>query len=273
MSSQWGALAGTTYASDGGFEEWKVKIYAIPNTISTQVKNTNGTLVLTDDTNIADGGSVVIGTGVYDTATFAGGITDDAGGTVSYYYQKQTGATATCSIASGTLIGAAVTVTNGVVPASATVTLSAAGTYEFWAVYSGDPPDNNASTSTCGSETVVVGPNSPTAATTQNLIPNDKLTLTGATSDAGGTVDFYLFAPGVTCSLANIANAAFTQEDVALTTFNQAATGNTGSGTGSYLATAEGTYQWLAIYSGDANNNPVTSSCVETFTIDNNKLN
>jgi hypothetical protein len=37
-----------------------------------------------------------------------------------------------------------------------------------------------------------------------------------------------------------------------------------------YLATAEGTYHWLAVYSGDANNNAATSDCVETFSIDNN---
>ena len=36
------------------------------------------------------------------------------------------------------------------------------------------------------------------------------------------------------------------------------------------LATAEGTYHWLAVYSGDANNNAATSDCVETFSIDNN---
>ena len=263
LYSQWGAPSGT-YAADGGFDEWKVKIYPIPNTTATQVKNTNGTVDTGNDTPITDGATVPIGTGVYDTAIITG-ATSDAGGTVSYYYQKEN--SPTCS--NGTLIGSAVTVTNGLVPSSATVTLSSSGTYEFWAVYSGDPPDNNASTSPCGSETVVVGLNSPTAATAQNLIPNDTLTLTGATSDAGGSVDFYLFAPGVTCSEANIANAAFTQLDVALTGNTSASTSNTGSGAGMYLATAEGTYTWLAIYSGDANNNAARSECVETFTLDN----
>jgi len=115
----------------------------------------------------------------------------------------------------------------------------------------------------------VIAKNSPSAATAQNLIPNDTLTISGATSDAGGSVDFYLFAPTVNCALGNIASAAFTQEDVALVGNNHAATSNTGSGLGMYLATTEGTYHWLAIYSGDGNNNSATSSCVETFSIDN----
>jgi hypothetical protein len=263
LYSEWGAVGNFenfNYNSDGGFEEWKVKVYPTTST-ATQVKKS------VDSSNIADGESVPIGTNVFDTATLSGQGIGSAGGTVSYYYQKQTNATPTCT--PGTLIGSAVNVTNGVVPPSASVLLSSAGTYEFWAVYSGDV-NNTGSTSTCGSETVVVGRNNPTAATTQSLIPNDTFTLSGATSDAGGTVDFYLFAPGVTCSEANIANAAFSQLDVALVGNTTASTSNTGSGAGSYVATIEGaSYRWLVIYEGDANNEPETSNCVESFTIDN----
>ena len=56
---------------------------------------------------------------------------------------------------------------------------------------------------------------------------------------------------------------------IALTGDDDASTSNTGSGAGMYLATAEGTYTWLAVYSGDLNNNAATSDCVEEFTIDN----
>jgi hypothetical protein len=113
-------------------------------TTSTQVKKT------ADDSNVADGASVPNPTSVYDTATLSG-KTSDAAGTVSYYYEKQTGAT---DCTAGTLIST-VTVAAGVVPKSGNVNLTAAGTYEFWAVYSGDP-NNLGSTSTCGAETVVV---------------------------------------------------------------------------------------------------------------------
>ena len=164
------------------------------------------------------------------------------------------------------------TQTVGLTAGSATTTPGyttlAAGTYAWTASYSGDS-NNNTASSGCTEEEVVIGKNSPSASTAQDLIPNDTLSLSGATSDAGGTVDFYLFAPDVTCSLANIANAAYTEEDVALTGDDDASTSNTGSGAGMFLATAEGTYTWLAVYSGDANNDSATSNCVEQFTIDN----
>ena len=147
-------------------------------------------------------------------------------------------------------------------------TTTAAGKYAWTASYAGDA-NNNPASSGCTAEEVVIGKNSPTASTAQNLIPNDTFTLSGATSNAGGTVDFYLFAPGETCGVTNIANAAYTEEDVALVSNDHASTSNTGSGTGMYKATAEGTYTWLAVYSGDANNNGATSNCVETFSIDN----
>jgi hypothetical protein len=221
-------------------------------TIATQVKDD------ADGSDINDGASVAIGTTVYDTATLTGGFSP--GGTVEYFYQKQTNGTPDCT--DGISLGMK-NVTAGSVPDSDTVPLNAAGTYEFWAVYSGDA-NNNGDISSCDAETVVVGKNSPSGSTTQSLIPNDTLTLTGATTDAGGTVDFYLFAPGVTCSVGNIANAAYKEEDVALLTNDHASTGNT-----EFIAQAEGTWTWLAIYSGDANNDGFTSNCVETFAIDN----
>lgn len=118
--------------------------------------------------------------------------------------------------------------------------------------------------STCGSETVVVNKRSPTASTAQSLIPNDSFTLSGATSNASGTVDFFLFAPGVTCGESNTAAAA-------LSALNRPLVGNTTAFTANtaFVASTEGAWTWFAIYEGDANNNPATSNCVETFTIDN----
>ena len=71
--------------------------------------DTNGTTSKTDDTDVADGLHVTART-VYDTATMTGGTTG-AGGTISFYYQKQTNATPTCS--NGTLINGAVNVNAG----------------------------------------------------------------------------------------------------------------------------------------------------------------
>ncbi|MFP5328462.1 MAG: hypothetical protein ACLGHT_13375, partial [Acidimicrobiia bacterium] len=224
-------------------------------TAATQVKRSS------DNSNVADGGGVAIGTSVYDTASLTGGF--NAGGTAEYFYKKQTSSTLDCT--GGSSLGTK-TVTSGSVANSEPVTLNEAGTYEFWVVYGGDS-NNNTATSTCGSETVVVNPNSPTASTAQTLIPNDSLTLSGATTTAGGTVDFYLFAPGETCSAANTAGLPAARKflDRPLDATKTASTNNT-----TFIASAEGTWTWYAVYEGDANNNPAASNCVETFSIDNN---
>jgi hypothetical protein len=205
-----------------------------------------------------------IGDTIHDSSALTG-ATGTAGGTVTYTVYTDSA----CSL--GAQTAGTVNVTNGVVPDSNGIQFNSAGTWYWQATYSGDANNNNSVpvSSACQSEILVISPNSPTAATTQNLIPNDTLTLTGATSNAGGTVDFYLFAPSVTCGAENIANAAFAQEDVALISNNHASTTNTGSGTGMYLATTVGTYHWLAIYGGDGNNHSVASTCTETFTIIN----
>jgi hypothetical protein len=281
------ASATVSFTSAGTYEFWAVysgdsthggststcgseTVVVTPNTTTTatQVKNTLGTSSLLDDTNISDGGSVAIGTVIYDTATLSGN-TSDAGGTVSYYYQKQTANDATPNCSSGTLIGAAVTVASGVVPASATVSFTSAGTYEFWAVYSGDG-NNGTSTSTCGSETVVVSPNSNGISTNQSLVPNDSATLTSLTSGAGGTITFKLFPPSnSTCSTAPGAIAPVVDQTITVS-------GGTSlyTTTNSAAVTAEGTYRWLVTYTGDANNGGATSACgVEIFTVDNDTTN
>src|SRR4029450_8883822 len=80
------------------------------------------------------------------------------------------------------------------------------GTYQWLAVYSGD--GNNIGTdSGCGSEPGGIGHNGPRLTTNTPPAPGemgvtlrDSATLTGATSDAGGHINFYLFAPGVSCN-------------------------------------------------------------------------
>jgi hypothetical protein len=247
LYSEWGGTsAGAQYVSDGGFEEWKVRRVQI-NSIGTQLMNTNGA---DPDTAIADGGTVPIGTVVYDTATLSN-ATSDAGGTVSYFYKAQTGTTPDCT--GGTQVGSAVTVTNGVVPASATVALNAAGTYEFWAVYSGDAAtENNPSTSPCGSETVVVGKNSPAPHSTPVVQIKDTLTVSGLTADATGNVLVGLYTSS-DCTTGQIgSNTSF-----AASLFVGGGTQET-----SFVAVTAGTYYYKISYAGDANNEPF-SSCAE----------
>jgi hypothetical protein len=115
--------------------------------------------------------TITVGGTVHDSATLSG-ATANAGGTVTY----------------------------GVVPDSDPITFNTAGDYYWQAVYSGDA-NNNAATSLCTSEHLVVGKQNTAMTTAQNLIPNDDANLSGATSTAGGTITFELFTPNAaTCS-------------------------------------------------------------------------
>jgi hypothetical protein len=198
-----------------------------------------------------------IGTVLNDTATLTAGINPTGTITFNLYGPDDVDCDGT------PVYTQTVAVSGGSATTSPGYTTAAAGLYAWTADYSGDN-NNLPASSGCTAEEVTIPKNSPGASTAQDLIPNDSLTLSGATSNAGGTVDFYLFAPGVTCGVANVANAALTQLDVALVGNVTATTSNS-----TFHAMTEGTWTWLAIYEGDANNNPVTSNCVETFTIDN----
>jgi hypothetical protein len=199
-------------------------------------------------------GPVNIGDTVYDTAALSG-ATATAGGTVTY--SAYLGAN-TCS---GTdLLNSTVSVTNGSVPQSANFVPTAAGTYSFQAVYSGDA-DNNPASSDCTTEQLVVNKNQPGIVTAQDLLPNDDATISGATATAGGSITFSLFAPtDATCS----GTPAFTQ------TVSVSGNGTYETTNTTFHALAEGTWRWLVVYSGDANNESTTSACgVENFTITN----
>ena len=99
--------------------------------------------------NAADGAHITSGESVYDTATVTGAASPTQ--TVTYYVAGPfLGAFAATDCATGTAIGTGVK--------SNAQTLTAAGRYEFWAVAAANA-NNNAATSTCGSETVVITQN------------------------------------------------------------------------------------------------------------------
>ena len=233
--------------------------------ITTQVKND------ADDSNVANGGHVAIGTVVYDTALLTG-ETSDASGTVTYYVEKSDAA---CSIAGATSLGAK-TVTAGAVPDSNTFTFSSAGTYYFWAVYGGDD-NNNGDTSGCDTEIVVVDKNSPDI-TTQvkndaddsnvangghvaiGTVVYDTALLTGETSDASGTVTYYVEKSDAACSIAGA-----TSLGAKTVTAGAVPDSNT------FTFSSAGTYYFWAVYGGDDNNNGDTSGCdTEIVVVDKN---
>jgi hypothetical protein len=197
--------------------------------------------------------SVNIGGSVHDSATLAG-ATADAGGTVTYSVYTDNA----CTL--GKQDAGTKTVTNGLVPDSNSITFNNAGTFYWQAVYSGDGK-NNGATSSCTSEQVVVNPNQPAMSTAQNVIPNDAATISGATSNAGGTITFNLYSPSdATCSSA----PALTQ------TVTVSGNGMYSTTNSTFIASMSGEWRWKVSYSGDANNLPATSACgVENFTITN----
>src|SRR2546430_11198462 len=85
----------------------------------------------------------------------------------------------------------------------------------------------------------------------------DTATLTGATSDAGGTISFYLFKPGDDCS--DLSTAVYSSTDVAVSG-NDTYNSSDGTESGSNVTDQAGTYHWLANYSGDNNNDPAPST-------------
>jgi hypothetical protein len=84
----------------------------------------------------------------------------------------------------------------------------------------------------------------------------DGATLAGGNAP-GGTITFYLFAPGVTPNGTDSNNL---YSDVVTVSGNGTYTTAAGTNPGGYSPTTAGTYQWVAVYSGDTNNNAVASA-------------
>src|SRR5439155_1214583 len=148
-------------------------------------------------------------------------------------------------------------------PDSNGLAFNSAGTFYWQAVYSGDA-NNSTATSTCTSEQLVIGLNSPTIATTLSSSSitvgesaHDSSSLSGATANAGGTVTYSVYSDNACTQNARDAGTKTVTNGVVLDsdtlTFNSA-----------------GTFYWQAVYSGDTNNAGTTSACgVEQFTIAN----
>jgi uncharacterized repeat protein (TIGR01451 family) len=191
--------------------------------------------------------SVTVGDTVHDSAGLTG-ATSTAGGTVAYTVYTND----TCS--AGARTAGTKGVTNGVVTDSDGLVFASAGTFYWQAVYSGDG-NNNGATSACKSEILTVEKVTPTIATTLSATTgavgdtvHDSATLSGATSNAGGTVIYTVYtndtcsADARTAGTKGVTNGVVTDSD------------------GLVFASA-GTFYWQAVYSGDGNNNGATSAC------------
>src|SRR3954447_7256101 len=190
-----------------------------------------------------------IGDTVHDSSTL-NSATSDAGGTVTYTVYSNSTCTANARDA-GTK-----TVTNGVVPDSNGLVFNSAGTFFWQAVYSGDA-NNVGATSKCTDEQLVVNPNSPSIATILSATTasigdtvHDSSTLSGATSNAGGTVQYTVYSDsGCTTGARNAGLKTVTNGVV--------------PDSNGLVFNSAGTFYWQAVYSGDLNNSGASSKCTD----------
>lgn len=201
------------------------------------------TLVSDDD--------VTVGESFHDVATLSGG--NNPTGTITFnLYGPDNALCLGVPVFTDTA-----TVTGNGSYSSDPFTPTAVGTYRWIASYSGDSANNPVS-GACNDagETTVVQPAQPALVTTSNPANvtigasfSDTATLSGGYAPTG-TITFNLYGPNdADCSGAVV--------------FTDTATvsGNGDYTSDPFTATVVGKYRWIASYSGDANNDPVSGSC------------
>ncbi|MDJ0770574.1 MAG: hypothetical protein QNJ12_17400 [Ilumatobacter sp.] len=200
-----------------------------------------------------------LGSDLTDVATVSGRFDPQPGATVDFRLYGPDDADCSGPPAFETL-GVAYPVDGGAVSSGA-FTPTEPGVYRWVAAYSGDA-NNAPAIGACGesSETTEVTRGTPaitTAASAGVVIGGGALTDSATVLDrvnpvAGGTVDFRLYGPDdADCSGAPVFESLAVPYPVA------------GGAVSSqpFTPTAPGTYRWVASYSGDANNAPVSGAC------------
>jgi uncharacterized repeat protein (TIGR01451 family) len=200
---------------------------------------------------------VDVGTTVHDSATVTGQDGEPTPtGTVTFSWYANGVCTGDAQATSDAL-----PLSGGAIDATSfTQTPVPAGMYAFEATYNGDGT-YNPSTSTC--EPLQVNALQPTITTKPSaggnvgVVLNDSATLANGYQPTG-TITFKLYGPGnPTCSTGEGAQAAVFTQDVSVDGNDTYAT------TGGYKTAAAGTYRWVAVYGGDANNDSAASGCSE----------
>ena len=200
----------------------------------------------------------VVGTAVHDSATVTGSLGSPSG-TVIFKLFSPSNATCNSDGDAAVFTSSPVSLTS-VTPGTSTAsspdfTTTAIGTYHWVASYSGDSTYNGA-TSQCADEAVTTtqgGPSIATVAGAGGQVPidvSDSATVSGGVNPTG-TVTFTLYPSMADCNAGT--NAVGTASTVAL---------SGGKATSAAVnVTTAGTYQWIAKYSGDANNASASSAC------------
>lgn len=197
---------------------------------------------------------LTLGGSVTDTATLAGAFNPT--GTITFAFFGP--GNATCSGAP--VVTSTVTVSHGNGDyVSAPFTPTKAGTYQAVATYSGDSNNVAPVATSCAdaNEAVVIAKVLPTLTTQASPTVNlggsitDTATLAGGTSPTG-TITFTFFGPNTTtCTGTPVFTSTVT------------VTGNGSYPSGPFTPTSPGTYRTIATYSGNSNNQGLTTACLD----------
>jgi hypothetical protein len=206
-------------------------------------------------------GTVIGGSSISSTLS---GATSGAGNGVTFtVFGPQASAPTDCS-SGGTTVGTATVSGNGSYASSAGFTPTQAGTYWWYATYSGDQ-NNIYSASTCGSSmastavakaATTTSASAPSAGLTGTAISASSIsaTLSGGVSSPAGTITYTVFGPQ--------ASAPTTCTSGGTTVGTATVSGNgTYNSSASFTPSTVGTYWWYASYGGDSNNSASNSTC------------
>ena len=227
-------------------------------------------------TNATDG-PVSLGTSLDDVATLTGTANDPDGsladGTITFTAYGPHSDLTTCTTVAYTSVvnvngDGSYTASSGT---GGVFTPTAAGTYNWIAVYSGDPPNTLGDTTACGDadEGTVVITLQPTIATEQTFVLDDEATITvasGAGGNLSGSVRFRLYN-NATCDATDPADLLYDSNVnfptgvpvVGSGTFPQSATVSSEDIT---ITTSEPVLSWLVEYTSEnVAHEGVTSTC------------
>jgi hypothetical protein len=229
----------------------------------------------------AAGSDVLLGNNVTDSATLTNLATKPAspvinttgaagavaGGTITFTLYGP----GNCSTVAYTSSATAISTTGSTGTASATFKPTATGTYHWVASYSGDSPNNNATThnTACDDtdEDVVVTSVPSSMTTAQTWVPNDSATISAsAGGDLAGKVFFTLY-PTSNCTGAPVYSTPAAGVAVSGSSPQTVSSSNTTA------VSATGNYSWSVSYdSTNLSQDDIAAGCHETssVTINNN---
>ena len=228
--------------------------------------------------------SATLGDPISDTATLTG-ATSDATGTITFnvYGPDDEDCSGEPAFTSEVDVNGSGVYSSDLTPNDPTDDFvpGAVGIYRWTAEYSGDD-NNEAVSSDCNApneasvvtEASSTTPELTTMATASATLGDpiiDTATLSGATSDATGTITFKLYGPFTDADTStdtcvdpdpanNVAGNLVTTITVA-SLGSPDASGNYVVSSGDYTPTTVGRYQWVVSYSGDADNGAALSDC------------